>query len=126
MKVKVLKNSASYRDLIVWQKAMDLSELVYEATANMPTEEKYGLISQMRRSSVSLPSNIAEGHGRNTDNNFLNFLGVAQGSLKELETQLILCGRLGFIEPGTLGELMSRSEELGRMIYGLMNSVRKR
>ena len=105
---------------------MDLAELVYEVSAEMPADERFGLISQMRRSSVSVPSNIAEGHGRNTNKNFLNFLGMAQGSLKELETQLLLCGRLGFIEPQKLNNLVERSEELGRMIFGLMNSVRKK
>ena len=88
-----------YKELQIWQKTMDLSQRIYKETANFPTEEKFGLISQMRRSSVSIASNIAEGAGRNSDGEFNQFLGIAQGSAFELETQILIAGRLKFIPP---------------------------
>jgi len=83
-----------HRKFAVWQKAMELTEHIYVFTQLLPTEEKFGLISQMRRCSVSIPSNIAEGASRHSDKEFLRFLNIAKGSLAELETQLILCSRL--------------------------------
>ena len=87
----------SYRDLIVWQKSMSWVTLVYSLTSKIPESEKFGLISQIRRSSVSIPSNIAEGAGRNTKKDFDNFLGISLGSSFELDTQLVISNRLGYV-----------------------------
>lgn len=115
----------SYRDLLVWQKAMDLAELVYEASSQFPSDERFGLTSQIRRAAVSIASNIAEGHGRETAGAFAQFLRTARGSLKEVETQIILAGRLGFLEPNTVGQLVRVTNELGRMLHGLIASVER-
>lgn len=87
----------SFKDLIVWQKSMELVEKVYKITESFPTKEQFGLISQMRRAAVSIPSNIAEGYGRNSTGSYIQFLSIARGSLLELETQLELSKRLNFI-----------------------------
>lgn len=89
--------SSDYRELKVWNKAMDLVELIYELTKFLPRGEAYGLTDQLRRAAVSIPSNIAEGHGRITDKEFVKFLSIARGSLLEVETQLEICIRLGFL-----------------------------
>src|SRR5580704_883837 len=89
----------SYRDLIVWQKSLELAEAVYTATKSFPKEEIYGLTSQMRRAAVSVASNIAEGHSRQTRGEFLQFLGMSRGSLAELQTQAILAARLDLLTP---------------------------
>src|SRR5436305_7707459 len=86
----------NYQDLIVWQRAMDLVVAVYRFTAALPKQETYGLVSQMRRASVSIPSNIAEGQGRGGSPEFVRFLHIAHGSLRELETQVFICDRLGY------------------------------
>lgn len=90
-----------HHELKVWQEALDLAQQVYAWTDTFPTEERYGLISQMRRASVSIPSNIAEGAARTTRREFLHFLSVARGSLAELETQLVIAGRLGYLSSET-------------------------
>lgn len=114
----------SYRDLIVWQKSMDLSEHTYQNTGHYPAEEKYGMVSQMRRAAVSVPSNIAEGQSRRTTGEFLNALSVARGSLSELETLLILSERLKYISTDTSLKLLRECTEVGKMIMGLMKSMR--
>jgi len=88
----------SHRDLIVWQRALELCTAIYKTTAGFPGEEKFGLVSQMRRAAVSIPSNIAEGHGRLTTSEYRHFLGIARGSLKELETQILIARRLGYLD----------------------------
>jgi four helix bundle protein len=115
-----------YRELIVWQKAMDLVEATYRTTGNFPKEELYGLTSQMRRAAVSIPSNIAEGQARNTTRDFLHFLAVAYGSLKEIETQVLIAERLGYISDHQSITLVQRTTEVARLISGLANSLRKR
>lgn len=97
----------SYKDLIVWQKAMDLVELVYHLTKLFPKDEQYGLSNQLRRAAVSIPSNIAEGQARNSTAEFRNFLSIARGSLAELETQLLIAERLNYIEQKKLAGLMN-------------------
>src|SRR6185369_4825205 len=89
----------NYRDLIAWQKAMDLVELVYAATTGFPTDERFGLTSQVRRAVVSIPSNIAEGQARRSQSEFLHFLSIAHGSLREVETQLLIATRLRYLDP---------------------------
>lgn len=106
----------SYRDLIVWQKAMDLAELTYKSIAQFPKEEMYGITSQLRRSAVSIPSNIAEGRSRNTKGEFLQFLGISKGSLSELETQVLLSVRLNFMPIEQSEKILSLTTEVGKLI----------
>ncbi|MGC4031109.1 MAG: four helix bundle protein [Tepidisphaeraceae bacterium] len=113
----------NYRDLIVWQRAMDLAEAVYTLTRQMPADERFGLTSQMRRASVSVPSNIAEGEGRTSDGDFVRFLQIAHGSLRELETQLELCHRLGFVDE-EIEPTRKLTAEVGRLINGLIRAKR--
>jgi four helix bundle protein len=116
-----------YRNLVAWQKAMDLAAAVYRATAQFPREERYGLTSQARRAAASIPSNIAEGQGRrSSDDEFVRFLQIALGSLCELETQLELAVRLGMLEKQGAMPLRSSSDEVGRILNGLIKSKRTR
>ena len=112
-----------YDELIAWQKAMDLAEALYAATSGFPREETYGLSAQMRRCAVSIPSNIAEGQGRRTTGEFLQFLSIAHGSLRELETQIVLAARLGLLDPSRAQELAGQCAEVGRLLNGLSNSL---
>ena len=111
--------ASSYRDLKVWQSAIDLAEMVYVVTANSPPSEIYGLTSQLRRASVSIPSNIAEGWGRHSRKDYGRFVLMARGSNDELQTQLILSTRLKFGDQTLLSEAARLSEEVGRMLTGL-------
>jgi four helix bundle protein len=115
----------SYRELIAWQKAMDYVVLVYQATARFPKEELYGLVSQLRRSAVSVPSNIAEGQGRQSTRDLLNFLAIAYGSLNESQTQVLIAERLQYLDGEQAARLMEASHEVARLINGLCNSLRK-
>jgi len=110
--------------LLVWQKAMDLTAAVYQAATAFPKDEIYGLTAQLRRAAVSVPSNVAEGRGRHSTPDFLNFLAIAHGSLCEVETQLLLAERLGYLLPRNLDPLMQQAAEVGRMLNGLMSSLR--
>jgi four helix bundle protein len=112
----------SYRE-IVWQKAMELAELVYQTTENYPKSEVYGLAAHTRKSAVSVPSNVAEGQGRWSTADFVRFLSIAHGSLLETETQLLLGARLGFLDKPSETRLLALSSEVGRLIYGLANSL---
>ena len=116
----------TYQDLKVWQAAMDLAEAVYRTTAHFPNSETYGLTAQMRRSAVSVASNIAEGFGRENRGSFVQFLRIGQGSLKELETQAILANRIGYIEGPEDVELKGRCEEVGKMLRSLIRSVQSK
>ena len=115
-----------FRDLTVWQKAMDLAANVYRVTKDFPAEERFGLTSQMRRAAVSIPSNIAEGHARNSTGEFIQSLGYAKGSLAELETQAEIAERLQFISREQNCELKMEMQEVGRMLSGLLNSLRSK
>ena len=115
----------SYRDLIVWQKAMDLVEDVYKRTRGFPREELYGLTSQLRRAVVSVPSNLAEGQGRNSTKEFLHHLSIAYGSLCEVGTQILIAHRLGFLEGRDVEVLDGLTSEVGRLINGLSNKLPK-
>jgi len=114
-----------FRELLVWQRAMQLTRDVYEATANFPRREIFGLTSQLCRAAISVPSNIAEGHGRLSDKSFAVFLGQARGSLYELETQLELAKSLGYLPDNQLQKLLTESAEIGRMLNGLMKTLCK-
>jgi four helix bundle protein len=114
--------SRNYRDLIAWQKAMDLVEEIYRTTRDFPRDEQYGLTSQMRRAAVSIPSNIAEGQGRGGDAEMVRFLRIAHGSLRELETQILIAGRLAYHGPAQATKLMEMAAEVGRLTNGLIRS----
>jgi four helix bundle protein len=113
----------SYHDLLVWQKSMALAKVIYKITADFPSEEKFGLISQMRRAAVSIPSNIAEGQARNTTGEFVQFISHAEGSLAELDTQLTLAVELNFTTPIKAKLCMDAIAELRRMLNGLRRAV---
>ena len=113
----------SYRDLRVWQAGMDLVEEVYRFTAKYPDRETYGLTIQMRRAAVSIPSNIAEGHAVGMKKPFKRHLRIANGSLAEMETDILLAQRLRYIDQKRVDEFLERSSEVRRMIYGLRNAL---
>jgi four helix bundle protein len=113
----------SYRELIVWQKAMALAKRAYELSQGLPRNEAYGLLTQIRRAAVSVPSNIAEGQGRLTDSQFRHFLGNGRGSLYEMQTQLELAGNLGYLDEKLVNELMEQGWEVARLINGLVSSL---
>lgn len=113
----------SYRDLIVWQKAMDLVIKIYRLTDYLPTDERFGLVSQMRRAAVSVPSNIAEGHRRNTRKDYAKFISYAFGSGSELETQLEIVDRLGYIPGPSVGEALDLLTEVMKMLNVLVNKL---
>ena len=114
----------SYKDLQVWNKAMDLTTMVYDALKTFPPKEEYGLSSQMRRSSVSIPSNIAEGYGRNSTLDYCRFLQIALGSAYELETQVELARRLDYVDNDTANKLTTQLTEVGRMLNSLINKIK--
>jgi four helix bundle protein len=113
----------NYTDLIAWQKAMDLVDAVYALSAGFPREELFGLTSQIRRAAVSVPSNIAEGQGRWTTGEFVQFLGVANGSLREVETQTHIAVRQKFVGASDAETVFRLAGEVCRLIYGLKNSL---
>ena len=119
------KNLHDHKELIAWQKAIELVEEVYKMTQTFPKEEMFGIISQMRRCSISIPSNIAEGHSRNSSGEFKQFLGIAKGSSAELETQLIIAQKLGYITNAKLGEVNSLLVDVRKLISGLLRSLNK-
>lgn len=116
----------NFKELKVWQNARKFVKEVYISTADFPDEEKYGLISQMRRSAVSIPSNIAEGSGRGTDKDFGHFLNIALGSAYELQTLIFLSFDINLIKEEKMNELNSPLGEIQKMIYGLIKSKLKR
>ena len=116
----------SYRDLVAWQRGMDLVLEVYRATKSFPKEEIFTLTSQVRRAAISIPSNIAEGHTKSSSKEYRLFLGYARGSLAELETQLQIAHGLNYLEDSTANNLLSLCAELGRILNGLLSSLRKK
>jgi four helix bundle protein len=108
----------TFRELIVWQKAIELVITVYKVTADFPTDEKFGLMSQTRRAAVSVPSNIAEGYGRHTPAEMCRFLDIAWGSLCELQTQLEICYRVGLIHEQDSQSILDQSDEVLRLLIG--------
>lgn len=115
----------SYRDLIVWQKAIAMVTDIYQSTQSFPRQETYGLTSQLRRSAVSVASNIAEGQGRLSKREFHHFLGVARGSLIEMETQVVIGENLGYLSKAEAQRLAGTSGEVSRLLHGLMQSLQK-
>ena len=115
-----------FTELIAWQRAMDLAVSVYQLSANMPQEERYGLTTQMRKASVSVPANIAEGQRRRTAGEFLNSLSVAYGSTGELETHIMLAERLQFLAGPPVKVILELSADVGRLINGLARSINRK
>jgi four helix bundle protein len=113
----------NYRDLIVWQKAFELALAIYAETACFPAEERYGITSQLRKAGVSIPSNIAEGEGRNSRNEFRHFLSIAHGSLREVETPILITEALGYMKKDRSNKIMTMASEVGRLINGLSRSL---
>jgi len=119
-----MNTSKSYRDLIVWQKSIDLTGKIYSCTRQFPKEEIYGIVSQMRRAAVSIASNIAEGQGRGATAEFHRFLTISKGSLYELETQLIVSNKVGYLSEETLNDLLNNCDEISRLLSGLMKFLK--
>src|SRR5262249_44893664 len=115
-----------YSDLVAWQKAMDLVVRVYEVTEEFPPRERFGLTNQLRRAVVSVPANIAKGQSRHATRDFLRCLSIAYGSLQEVETQLIIARRLGYLEEEFRSRLFDLTGEVARLINGLMNSLSRK
>jgi len=115
-----------YQDLRVWQASMELVVEIYRASESFPKRETYGLTAQCRRAAVSLPSNIAEGHGRKHLGDYLHQLSVANGSLMELETQILIAGRLGYLPADERDILLARTSDVGRMLAGLIAALKRR
>ena len=115
----------SYRDLEVWQKAMDLVVMCYQITKKFPKSEVYGLINQLQRAAVSIPANIAEGRERQHSKEFIQHLSIAYGSLAELETHIQIAERLNYIDMNQLKKVLDKTAEIGRMLNGLKRSLEK-
>jgi four helix bundle protein len=114
--------SKGYKDLLVWQKGIELVKEIYKLTKPFPSDERFGLVSQMRRAAVSIPSNIAEGQARHTTKEFIQYLSHAEGSLAELDTQIIVSMELGLCAPGTA----ARPQELGGELKRMLNALRRK
>lgn len=116
----------SYRDLVAWQEAVELAVECYRVTRAFPREEAYGLTSQIRRAATSIAANIAEGNGRNNAGDYAQFLRIAQGSLKELETHLIIARRVELLPDDLERDLLEHSDRLGRLLRGLLRAIERR
>jgi len=116
----------SYRELQVWRLSMQLTKDVYAVTKNSSSDERFGLISQLRRAAVSIPSNIAEGQARYSQREFLRFLSNARGSLAEVETQLLLSTELGYVPESEMQKLTRKTAEVGRLLNGLYSAIQLR
>jgi four helix bundle protein len=112
-----------FKELVVWKKSVELATDVYSVIRNFPSEEKFGLVSQLNRCAVSIPSNIAEGSGRNSNGEFNHFLGIAVGSSFEMETQLVIANKLNYLTDDQLRELENKLDEVQRMLFGLQKSL---
>ena len=117
------KKAQNYKDLVVWQKGIALAKATYPLTSKFPSEEKFGLVAQMRRAAISIPSNIAEGQARHTAGEFIQFISHAEGSVAELETQLILSIELGFAKPETAKTPFILLDDIRRRLNGLRRKL---
>jgi four helix bundle protein len=120
------RSFSSYQDLRVWNEAMNLGEMCYLATRSFPKEEIYGMISQIRRASASVPANIAEGYGRENRGEYIHFLRIAQGSLKELETHLMLSERVKLTSSQSIKPILEQSEKVGKMLRSLIRALQNK
>jgi four helix bundle protein len=116
----------SYRDLEVWKQSMDLVEQCYRLSERFPRSEEFGLRAQLRRSAVSVPSNVAEGHGRSTTGDYLRHVAIAHGSLMELETQVLIAGRLRYLDARSVDDVLGRTDGIGRMLTALARRLREK
>ncbi|WP_306002842.1 four helix bundle protein [Brevundimonas sp. C43] len=116
----------THRDLDVWKLSLDWAEAIYRCSASWPSDERFGLISQVRRAAVSVAANIAEGAGRKGTGEFIQFIGVARGSLAEAETHLLIAGRLGYLTPDQLQSSLAEMERIGRMLSALSTRLKQR
>ena len=116
--------ASSYKDLLVWQKAMELTTEIYGLVKKLPKEETYALSDQMRRSAISIPSNIAEGQDRNSTKEFANFLCIARGSRAELETQIQICLKVGYFKESEIATTINLLEEIGKMLTSLISKLK--
>ena len=121
-----LRRCSNHKELVVWQKSLALAVDIHAATAGFPRSEQFGLVAQMRRAAVSVPSNIAEGSARRTTRDFAAFLHIARGSLSELETQMIVAQRVGYLGATASQALVVQSDEVGRMLTALIAALRRR
>lgn len=112
-----------YKDLVVWQKSMDLAETIYQFTMTFPKDEQWSLIGQLRRAVISIPSNIAEGYGRHSTGDYKHFLCISRGSLYELETQIILCQRLGYLTEMIATRVKNEIQQIGKMLTALISKL---
>jgi len=119
-------SQSGYKDLIAWQKGMELVAVIYDATEGFPSKEQFGLVSQLRRAAVSVPSNIAEGKAHYSNREFVRFLRHARGSLAEIETQVLIAQQRQFISGEVTAKLTQKLDELGRILSGLINSLKAR
>jgi len=117
--------AVDYKDLVVWQRSVDLVTAIYKATRCFPSDERFGLTNQVRRAAVSIASNIAEGQGRKSNIDFVRFLRIANGSRQEVETQLLVAERLKFMEPEHVTPLLEQLAEIGRLLAGLVQALRR-
>jgi four helix bundle protein len=115
----------NFKELKIWTKALDLSMSVYKVTASFPKDDRFGLISQIKRSAVSIPSNIAEGAGRNSDKEFIYFLSVANGSAYEIQTQLLISNKLNFLKDNVLESMLNELDEIQKMNYNFQKILKK-
>ena len=118
-----MENIKDFKDLFLWQRAMDLVVEVYDLVKKLPKEELFALSDQIRRAVISIPSNIAEGQGRNSSKEFIHFLSIAKGSKAELETQLLLCMRINYLKELEIEKAMSLVEEVGKMLHSLQKRL---
>ncbi len=119
-------SQSSYKDLIAWKKGMELVAMIYDATEGFPSHEQFGLVSQLRRAAVSVPSNIAEGKAHYSNRDFVRFLRHSRGSLAEIETQILIAQERKYLPDGTTAKLSQQLDELGRILSGLINSLKDR
>jgi four helix bundle protein len=117
-------SARNYRDLVAWQKGMDLVTSVYDATRTWPKEETFGLVNQVRRAVVAIPANIAEGQGRFGAKEFQHYLSIAYGSLREVETHVLIAQRLDYLTVAHSEQLLDQAAEVGRVLLGLLRSLR--
>jgi len=122
----IMAKMFTFRDLEVWQQGMDLVERCYDVTRSFPSSERYGLASQLRRAAVSIPANVAEGHGRRSTRAFRNHVSIAIGSHAEMATYIELAVRLGFLNAAATGQLLERSNSVGRLLHGLYRAIARK
>ncbi len=115
-----------YKELVVWQRAVELATQIYKMTSEFPSAERFGLTAQIRRAVTSVPANIAEGWARSSTREYMQFLFISRGSLSELETHLIVSRNLGLLQPSHLADAQAEIEQIGKMVNGLIQSLRAR